>query len=137
MENTEISFKNTLSILTDERNRALCLSGANMHKMMHLIDILTKRVIDVMDTPSENVILIGSTVELEIDYDGFSDVVECTISNDVSKGDTISFLSPLGSSIIGKTADSIVEYQVGEFTNRAKVLTVKNEKGKQKLLTNN
>lgn len=138
MENSEISFKNTLSILNEERNKALCLSGANMHKMMHLIDILIRRVIDAMDKPVEDVILIGSTIEVElVDGDGFKEIIQYQIGRDFSSDDMLSFYSPLGSNIIGKTVNSITEYEVNDYLNKAKVLSVENEKGKQKLLTNN
>lgn len=137
MIDTEVSFKNTLSILNDERNKALSLAGSNMEKMMHLIDILTRRVIDVMDKPVEDVVLIGSTVEVEIDYDDFVDVLEYTIGCDISKGTIISIYGPLGSVILGQGVGSIVEYKVNEFRNRAKILSIKNEKEKQKILTNN
>ena len=134
----EVSFKNTLSILNEERNKALSLSGANMYKMMHLIDILTKRVIDSMEEHVDNVVLVGSTVELDLVYgDGFSETVEYTISNDFFDDNVISFYTPLGSSILGKKVDSVFEYQVQEIINRGKITSIKNEKEKQKLLTNN
>lgn len=138
MENTEISFKSTLSVLNDERNKALSLSGGNMYKTMHLIDLLTKKILNVMDKPLEDVVLIGSRVEVELNYgDGSCEILEYTVSVDFSKDDEISFYSPLGSNLLGKSVDSIVEYQVGDFYNRAHILSITNEKEKQKLLTNN
>lgn len=138
MENSEISFKNTLSILNEERNKALSLTGANMLKMMHLIDILSKRVIDAMETPIENVVLIGSTVKVEfIDEDGLGDEVECILNTDFSTDGKISFYDPLGRNILGRSINSIVEYEVGNFCNKVKIVSINNEKEKQKLLTNN
>lgn len=136
MVNSEVSFKNTLSILNEERTKALSLDGTNMLKMMHLIDQLNAKVISVMEESVENVALIGSKIEIEIITDGVSSYESFILGTDFTD-DKVSIFRPLGKNLLGHHVGDNIYFEIREAKNEVRILSINNTLEKQKLLTNN
>lgn len=121
MENQNYDLNNILSTLKLERENVSSFGERNSTKMANLLDNLIETTNGLMHENLEDVIVIGDYVDLRLFCDGVYRNLSINLGFDFNE-DTITILSPLGSSIYGKKVGNIVSYKVNGVEATAEIL---------------
>ena len=135
MEGLDVSIENTLETLRIERDHCFDLDENNKYKMLKLIDGLIERAQNFIGEPTDDIILIGDKLDLEVDYgDGDIESRVCWLGKDF-QDDVVSFLGPIGAAILCQregthlttlVREQTVNISIGQKCNDKKKLLVPN-----------
>jgi len=88
-------------------------------------------VIEEGKSGSENIVGVGSRVELEMESGRIKEITILDPELSDPDGGIISYMSPLGQAILGARVGDVVTYSVGQKKLQAKVLSIGGKNGRE------